>query len=68
MTLDCPDEVKRSLNVLKELTVLFGIAQIEAGADVLTLPDHARRFGERSYYRDFLQEIHTELCDRIPCR
>ena len=20
-----------------------------------------------SYYRDFLQDIHTELCERIPC-
>ena len=68
MTLDYPDEVKRSLDELKELTVLFGIAQIEAGADVLTLPDHATGdLVSGSYYRDFLQDIHRELCDRIPC-
>jgi MtaA/CmuA family methyltransferase len=68
MTLDCPDEVRRSLEVLKELTVLFGIAQIEAGADVLTLPDHASGDLVSGFcYRDFLQDIHTELRDRIPC-
>jgi [methyl-Co(III) methanol-specific corrinoid protein]:coenzyme M methyltransferase len=66
MTVDDPDEVRRALDVLKELTVLFGIAQLEAGADALTLPDHATGDLVRAtYYRDFLQEIHTELCDRI---
>ena len=68
MTLDCPDEVKRSLDVLKELTIQFGLAQIEAGADLLTLPDHATGdLVSGSYYREFLQDIHTELCERIPC-
>ena len=68
MSIDDPDEVKRSLNVLKELTVMFGVAQIEAGADLLTLPDHATGdLVSSAYYRDFLQEIHTELCERIPC-
>src|SRR3989304_1879054 len=41
MTVDQPDEVKRSLEILKEVTVQFGNAQLEAGADALTLPDHA---------------------------
>jgi [methyl-Co(III) methanol-specific corrinoid protein]:coenzyme M methyltransferase len=60
--------VKRSLDILKELTVHFGIAQIEAGADLLTLPDHATGdLVSGSYYREFLQDIHSELCDRIPC-
>ncbi len=68
MTIDDPDEVKRSLAILKELTVDFGVAQIEAGADVLTLPDHATGdVVHADYYRDFLQDIHTELCERIPC-
>jgi [methyl-Co(III) methanol-specific corrinoid protein]:coenzyme M methyltransferase len=68
MTIDAPDEVKRSLDVLKELTVRFGLAQVDAGADVLTLPDHATGDLVRpEYYRDFLQDIHTELCERIPC-
>ncbi len=68
LSIDEPDQVKRSLEILKELTVHFGIAQIEAGADALTLPDHATGDLVRaSYYRDFLQDIHTELCERIPC-
>lgn len=68
LTLDDPDEVKRSLEALKELTVQFGLAQIDAGADALTLPDHATGDLVRAeYYRDFLQDIHTELCERIPC-
>jgi [methyl-Co(III) methanol-specific corrinoid protein]:coenzyme M methyltransferase len=68
MSIDQPDEVKRSLERLKELTVSFGVAQVEAGADVLTLPDHATGDLVRAaYYRDFLQEIHAELCARIPC-
>ncbi len=67
MTLDDPDGVKRSLDVLKELTVLFGIAQFEAGADALTLPDHATGDLVRAeYYREFLQDIHVELCERLP--
>ena len=68
MTIDDPDEVKRSLDVLKELTVQFGIAQIEAGADVLTVPDHATGdLVSAAYYQEFLQDIHVELVDRIPC-
>ncbi len=68
MTIDDPDEVKRSLEILKELTVQFGLAQIEAGADVLTLPDHATGdLVSAAYYRDFLRAIHTELVERIPC-
>lgn len=68
MTIDSPDEVKGSLEILKELTVRFGIAQIEAGADVLTLPDHATGdVVHADYYRDFLLDIHTELVERIPC-
>jgi MtaA/CmuA family methyltransferase len=67
-TIDAPDDVKRSLDTLKELTVQFGIAQIEAGADALTLPDHATGDLVRpEYYRDFLRDIHAELADRIPC-
>lgn len=68
MTVDDPGAVKRSLHALKELTVRFGIAQVEAGADALTVPDHATGDLVRAeYYRDFLQELHTELCQRIPC-
>ncbi len=66
MSVDEPDEVRRTLQVLKEVTVQFANAQFEAGADALTLPDHATGDLVRAgYYRDFLLEIHAELCDRI---
>jgi [methyl-Co(III) methanol-specific corrinoid protein]:coenzyme M methyltransferase len=66
LSVDDPDQVKRALDRLKEVTVQFGRAQRDAGADVLTLPDHATGDLVRAaYYRDFLQAIHTELCDRM---
>lgn len=65
-TVDDPDDVRRALSILKELTVRFANAQFEAGADAITLPDHATGDLVRaSYYRDFLLEIHTELAERI---
>ena len=41
LSLDDPDATKLILDRLKEATIAFGVAQIEAGADALTLPDHA---------------------------
>ena len=41
MSLDDPERTKLCLDRLKEATIVFGQAQIEAGADALTLPDHA---------------------------
>ncbi|CAI8033959.1 hypothetical protein GBAR_LOCUS19144 [Geodia barretti] len=41
MTVDDPDMTMRCLDELKEISVLFGQAQIDAGADALTFPDHA---------------------------
>ncbi len=62
-----PDAVRRSLACLKEVTVRFGLAQIDAGAEVLCLADHATRdLCSPLAYRDFLQEIHQELVERLP--
>ena len=36
-----PDKVRRFLEELKEVTVLFAKAQFQAGADVVVLADHA---------------------------
>jgi len=67
-TLDDPDAVRRALNVLKEVTVTFAQAQIEAGADALCLGDHATRdLCSPDAYRDFLRDVHAELVQRIPC-
>lgn len=63
-----PDAVKRAMNTLKEVTVAFGRAQVEAGADALTLADHATRdLCSPLAYRDFLMDIHTELNERLGC-
>ena len=40
-SVDDPDEVMRILHKLKEITVLWAQAQADAGADAITLPDHA---------------------------
>lgn len=67
MTVDDPAMTRRCLARLKEVTVLSALAQVEAGADALTLPDHATGDLVRAaYYTDFLQDIHTELRERIP--
>jgi MtaA/CmuA family methyltransferase len=67
-TLLKPDVAKKALETLKEVTVLFALAQIDAGADALCLADHATRdLCSPDAYRHFLLEIHKELNERIPC-
>ena len=54
------------MHKLKELSVLFGEAQIDAGADALTFPDHATGdLVSGDYYRRFLQDIHAEMAERL---
>ena len=66
MTIDDPDMVLRSLHKLKEISVLFGEAQIAAGADALCFPDHATGdLVSGEYYRKFLMEIHQEMAERL---
>src|SRR5271157_5192511 len=67
MSLDDPGKTKQCLDQLKEVTVQFGLAQIEAGADALTLPDHATGdLVSAGYYDRFLREIHSEFVQRLP--
>jgi [methyl-Co(III) methanol-specific corrinoid protein]:coenzyme M methyltransferase len=67
-TLLKPGAVRKAIDTLKEVAVRFGRAQIEAGADALCLGDHATRdLCSPEAYRDFLQEVHGELNERIPC-
>ncbi|MBI4306732.1 MAG: MtaA/CmuA family methyltransferase [Chloroflexi bacterium] len=67
MSIDDPDKTMRCLDRLKEISVLFGLAQIEAGADALTFPDHATGdLVSGEYYRKFLLEIHQEMTARLP--
>lgn len=63
-----PDALRRAMAALKEVTVRFGMAQVEAGADALCLADHATRdLCSPETYRDFLKDIHAELVERLPC-
>jgi [methyl-Co(III) methanol-specific corrinoid protein]:coenzyme M methyltransferase len=49
------------------VTIRFGLAQIEAGADALTLPDHATGdLVSGDYYNRFLKELHREFAERLP--
>lgn len=67
-TITEPDAVKRAMQRLIEVTVRFGRAQIDAGADALTLADHATRdLCRPEAYRDFLVEVHQQLNDRLDC-
>jgi len=67
-TLPEPNAVRRALRKLIEVTVAFAHAQVEAGADALTLADHCTRdLCSPTAYRDFLLELHHELHERISC-
>ena len=40
----------------------FGVAQLEAGADALTLPDHATGdLVSAEYYQRYLRDLHIEF-------
>ncbi len=66
MTIDDPEMTMECLNRLKEISVLFGQAQIDAGADALTFPDHATGdLVSGEYYRRFLLELHQEMVERL---
>jgi [methyl-Co(III) methanol-specific corrinoid protein]:coenzyme M methyltransferase len=67
-TLLKPDRVKQVMRQLLEVTVDFAEAQIDHGADALTLADHCTRdLCSPDAYRDFLADIHRELHERIEC-
>ncbi len=67
MSLDDPDKTKACLAAMKELTVQFGVAQAEAGADAITLPDHATGdLVSGEYYARYLKDLHIEMAERIP--
>ena len=67
LSLDDPGRTQLCLDRMKELTVLFGVAQMDAGADALTLPDHATGdLVSGEYYERFLKDLHIEMVERIP--
>jgi len=63
-----PNKIHRFLDRLKEITLLFGTAQIHAGADVLCLADHATGdLVSPRAYRDFLLPYHQGLAQKLGC-
>ena len=66
MSLDDPGKTKLCLDRLKEITIEFGQAQIDAGADALCLPDHATGdLVSGDYYERYLRDMHIEFAERL---
>ncbi len=66
LSLDDPGKTKLCLEKLKKATIEFGLAQIEAGADALTLPDHATGdLVSGDYYARYLKDLHIEFAERL---
>jgi [methyl-Co(III) methanol-specific corrinoid protein]:coenzyme M methyltransferase len=62
------DKARRSLNVLKPVTMSFARAQVRAGADIICLADHATGgMVSPIMYRDMLLPLHQEIVGEIGC-
>jgi len=62
-----PDRVRRSLDTLKQVPIVFAKAQLEAGADAIVWADHATGdLVRNTMYRDFLLPVHQELVPQVP--
>jgi [methyl-Co(III) methanol-specific corrinoid protein]:coenzyme M methyltransferase len=67
-TLTDPDRVRRFLDGLQKITILFGQAQIAAGADVLCVADHATGdLVSARMYRDLLLPYHRRITQQLGC-
>ena len=66
MSNDDEARTRRVLDNLKELTIEYANMQFEAGADAITLPDHATGdLVSGEYYHRYLEEMHREFAQRI---
>lgn len=66
MSNDDEARTRHVLNRLKELTITYANMQFEAGADAITLPDHATGdLVSGEYYHRYLEEMHQEFAQRI---
>jgi len=67
-TLLDPDKARRSLDVLLPVTIAFAKAQMQAGADVICLADHATGgMVSPVMYRDMLLPLHQTIIAEIEC-
>jgi MtaA/CmuA family methyltransferase len=61
-----PGKVRGFLERLQEVTVLFAKAQLQAGADIVVLADHATGdLVSPKTYEQFLLPVHKEMVQRI---
>jgi [methyl-Co(III) methanol-specific corrinoid protein]:coenzyme M methyltransferase len=67
-TLLNPDMIFRTIDKLKQVTLWYAQAQIQAGADCLLIADHATRdLCSPDAYRQFLLSVHSEFAESIDC-
>ncbi|RPJ07837.1 MAG: MtaA/CmuA family methyltransferase [Deltaproteobacteria bacterium] len=65
-TLLNPEKVRKSLEKLQEISVMFANLQVRAGADAICFPDHATGdLVSPEMYRDFLLPLHKKIVTRI---
>ena len=61
-----PDRVRRSLDTLSPVPLVYAAAQLEAGADAIVWADHATGdLVRNTMYRDFLLPLHQELVPQV---
>jgi MtaA/CmuA family methyltransferase len=67
-TLEDPDRARRLLTALKSVTIEFAKAQMQVGADIICLADHATGgMVSPLAYRDFLLPLHQEIISEMSC-
>jgi [methyl-Co(III) methanol-specific corrinoid protein]:coenzyme M methyltransferase len=66
-TIDEKEKLSAMLKEFLEFTKRFTVAQLEAGADMITIADHTTRnlIGPHTY-KEFVQPLHTELNKTFP--
>lgn len=61
-TITEPDKVKEFLHKFKNITIAFAEAQFDAGADIITLADHATAdLISSTTYQEYLLPVHKEI-------
>ena len=61
-----PEMIKRSLDKLEEISIMFANLQVKAGADVICYPDHATGdLVSPEMYNEFLTERHKKITKLI---
>lgn len=61
-TITEPDKVKEFLRIFKKITITIAEAQFEAGADIITIADHATAdLLSPTAYKEYLLPVHKEI-------